>query len=72
MSSSSVAGLNTLELWLNFKPVLREMRYFSPWLEGLCQDFILPKFMQDRQGSELVPIGDMVLSTADVWTITAT
>ena len=48
------------------------MRYFSPWLEGLCQDFILPKFMQERQGSELVPIGDMVLSTADVRDTAAT
>ena len=45
---------------------LREMRYFTPWREGLCEDFILPRSMQPRQGAVRVPIGDMILSTADV------
>ena len=49
-----------------FQPFLREMRYFTPWREGLCEDFILPRSMQPRQGAVRVPIGDMILSTADV------
>ena len=50
---------------------LREMRYFTPWREGLCEDFILPRSMQPRQGAVRVPIGDMILSTADVRAISA-
>lgn len=42
------------------------MRYFTPWREGLCEEFILPRSMQPRQGAVRVPIGDMILSTADV------
>ena len=53
------------------QPFLREMRYFTPWREGLCEDFILPRSMQPRQGAVRVPIGDMILSTADVRAISA-
>ena len=41
------------------------MRYFQPWPQGRVDDFILPRSMQNRQGSTNVPIGDAVLSTAD-------
>ena len=46
--------------------MLREMRYFQPWPQGRNEDFILPRSMQRRQGSNKVPIGDSVLSMADV------
>ena len=46
--------------------MLREMRYFQPWPQGRNEDFILPRSMQGRQGSNKVPIGDSVLSMADV------
>ena len=46
--------------------VHREMRYFQPWPQGRVEDFILPRSMQRRQGSIKVPIGDAVLSMADV------
>ena len=42
------------------------MRYFQPWPQGRNEDFILPRSMQGRQGSNTVPIGDSVLSMADV------
>ena len=47
-------------------PGHREMRYFQPWPQGRVDDFILPRSMQSRQGSTRVPIGDAVLSMADV------
>ncbi|KAL9040150.1 MAG: hypothetical protein Q9214_004599, partial [Letrouitia sp. 1 TL-2023] len=53
------------KLWLANDGNYRENRYFTPWREGLCEDFILPGSMQRRQGAVRVPIGDMVLSTAD-------
>ncbi|KAK0515479.1 hypothetical protein JMJ35_001513 [Cladonia borealis] len=53
------------KLWLANDGNYREMRYFTPWREGLCEDFILPRSMQPRQGAVRVPIGDMILSTAD-------
>ena len=62
---------NLLDIRLSFNPFLREMRYFTPWREGLCEDFILPRSMQPRQGAVRVPIGDMILSTADVQAIPA-
>lgn len=46
--------------------MFREMRYFQPWPQGRNEDFILPRSMQGRQGSNKVPIGDGVLSMADV------
>lgn len=46
--------------------MLREMRYFQPWPQGRDEDFILPRSIQGRQGSNKVPTGDSVLSMADV------
>ncbi|KAL9098268.1 MAG: hypothetical protein Q9163_006046 [Psora crenata] len=53
------------KLWLANDGNYREMRYFTPWPEGVWEDFILPRSMQRRQDAVHVPIGDMVLSTAD-------
>ncbi|KAL9615491.1 MAG: hypothetical protein Q9167_000004, partial [Letrouitia subvulpina] len=54
------------KLWLANDGNYRETRYFTPWREGLCEEFILPESMQRRQRAVRVPIGDMVLSTADM------
>lgn len=62
-TSQSLSPAGTLA---KLHPFLREMRYFTPWREGLCEEFILPRSMQPRQGAVRVPIGDMILSTADV------
>ena len=43
-----------------------EMRYFQPWPQGRVEAFILPRSMQGRQDSNRVPLGDSVLSMADI------
>lgn len=43
----------------------REMRYFIPWRPKLVEDFYLPDFIADIQGSGTVRIGDAVIQTKD-------